>query len=404
MNKFDVVLIDESHGFPNVIRSNAQGTLSLDKLESLIDDDLEGIELDNLRKDLKTVKGMVGNRKPPPILAHRIFENLRKLSDNSQKESRIKEYGHFDTAKFTSNGNLFLTRKRRRFSLKESISIGLISATIEDARSHVKDCQFDSLIMRPADSYGNTERFRKRFERRPIFGLIDGPNLGKGDPQNYHIFRDKANKIIRKLVESVDEVTLILCQNSRDANDIRIELEKSDSVRKRLTILSDNPGSEDLDTYEEHIRQEISKGKNVIIATASSRLWEGANVPNLHFLIIDALPYRRMSEDEIQARGYKKSQSWKDMKRFMLNRIQQGVGRLVRKDNEWGVALIIDGRLYIGKNQFFKNLPNYITSENIFRWTLDKKAKKEIAEMIERLKAGKNARKYEDISNYLGGV
>ncbi|MHA1434399.1 MAG: helicase C-terminal domain-containing protein [Candidatus Heimdallarchaeota archaeon] len=402
MNKFDVILIDESHGFPNVIRSMAQETLTLKKLEKVLDEEKETLEFENIRKDLRIVKGMAGNRKPPPILAQRIFENLKKLSDKSQRESRIREYSHYDTARFTSDGSIFLTRRRRKFSLKENISVGLISATIEDARSHVNDCQFDSLIMRPADSYGNTERFRKRFERRPIYSLIDGPNLGKGDLKNYSIFRDKANIIIKKLVESINEVILILCQNTRDANEIKKELEKSDSINKRLTVLPDNPDSNDLDTYEQHIRSEIALGKNVIIATASSRLWEGANVPNLHLLIIDALPYRRMSEDEMQARGYKKSQSWKNMKRFMLNRIQQGVGRLVRKDDDWGVAIIIDGRFYIGKNQFFKNLPNYITSENIFRWILEKNVYKDIKSMIENLKEGKNARKYKDITDFLG--
>ena len=167
-------------------------------------------------------------------------------------------------------------------------------------------------------------------------------------------------------------------------------MKSSEKVKNRLTILPED--SNDVDSYENIIKNEIEKGKTVIIATASSRLWEGANVPELKFLIIDALPYRRLNPDEKSATGSKRAKTWKSMKRFMLNRMQQGIGRLVRKEAEWGIAVIIDNRFYTNHKQLFKELPRYIVSDQIFRWTEKDNLINKVVRMIKQLKSGKSSR------------
>ncbi len=402
MNEFDVVLIDESHGLPDVIRSNSQTSFSIENLKRLIE-----IESDINVKQLlesslnywKNAKKRIGaNKKVPQALIDRIYFPMKNAASMVAESSELSSLKYYDLARFTSDGRLYISSYRRNPDWNENLSVGLISATIEDARAHIRDCHFSSLIMRPADKY-ETERFRLRFEKRPIYGLIDGPRLSKGDPQNYSIFREEANLIIKDLVENTNEITLILCQNQKDAKSILKVLKASEKVKNRLTILPED--SNDVDSYENIIKDEIEKGKTVIIATASSRLWEGANVPELKFLIIDALPYRRLNPDEKSATGSKRAKTWKSMKRFMLNRIQQGIGRLVRKGGEWGIAVIIDNRFYTNHKQLFKELPRYIVSAQIFRWTEKDNLINEVVKMIKQLKSGKSARVDHDLTTFI---
>ena len=401
MNEYDVVLIDESHGFPDVIRSNSQTSFSIEDLMNLIKKENDASIKQQLESSLnywKNAKKRINsNKKAPQALIDRIFNPLKNVASRVPESSELSSLKYYDLARFTSDGRLYISSYRRIPDWNENLSVGLISATIEDARAHIRDCQFSSLLMRPADKY-ETDRFRKRFEKRPIYGLIDGPRLSKGDPQNYGIFREEANLIIRDLVENTDQITLILCQNQKDAKSIQKVLKQSEKVKNRLTILPED--TDDVDSYETIIKAEIDKGKTVIIATASSRLWEGANVPELKFLIIDALPYRRLNPDEKTATGSKRAKTWKSMKRFMLNRIQQGIGRLVRKEDEWGIAVIVDNRFYTNYKQLFKELPNYITSSQIFRWIENEKIVNEIVKMINRLQSGKSARIDHEITKY----
>ncbi len=403
INEFDIVLIDESHGLPNVIRNQSQMNLSFEALEVLLKKETKP----EIREELELAKSYWVKAKRrvskggniPSALAARVFDPIKQAAEKSSINSELKNYKFYDIPRFSGDGRLYVSSYRRPSKWHETLSVGLISATIEDPRAHVRDCQFNSLTMRPADDY-QTERFRLRFERRPIFGLIDGPRLGKGDRDNYKILRNEANLIIKKMVQSIIEVTLILCQNHFDAVSIQEELKKSEKIKDRLTILPETTSKDDLDSYEKLIQDEIDKGKNVIISTASTRLWEGANVPNLKFLIIDALPYRRLTDTEKNAEGAKRARTWKNMKRFMLNRIQQGIGRLVRTEREWGIAVIIDNRFYANYKQLFKGLPTYIVSPQIFRWVENESLVKELKNMVKKLKSGKSGRKDRDLTTY----
>jgi len=401
MNEFDVVLIDESHGLPDVIRSTTQTSFSIEDLQHLIKNITDATIKQQLETSLNywknAKKRISADKKVPQALIDRIYNPIKNVASLVPETSELSNFKYYDLARFASGGRLYVSSYRKVPEWNENLSVGLISATIEDARAHIRDCQFSSLIMRPADKY-ETERFRLRFEKRPIYGLIDGPRLSKGDPENYNLFREEANDIIKDLVENTNEITLILCQNQKDAKSIQNTLKRSEKVKNRLTILPED--LQDVESYEVIIKEEIARGKTVIIATASSRLWEGANVPELKFLIIDALPYRRLNPDEKAATGSKRAKTWKSMKRFMLNRIQQGIGRLVRKEDEWGIAVIIDNRFYTNYKQLFKELPNYIISSQIFRWTEKANLISEIVKMIKQLKSGRSARIIQDITKF----
>ena len=84
--------------------------------------------------------------------------------------------------------------------------------------------------------------------------------------------------------------------------------------------------------------KELVDRSKVILATASSRLWEGIDIQDLLLEIIFDLPY-------IQPPVYMdRSKSWWYVKRKMLMRLQQGIGRLIRKENDLGVCVVFDNR------------------------------------------------------------
>ncbi|MFQ5976831.1 MAG: helicase C-terminal domain-containing protein [Candidatus Heimdallarchaeota archaeon] len=402
MNDFDVILIDESHGLPEVIRGQAEKTITPNALNKFFQTYKDAVDLDHAQKLMKRAQRQLQrDKRPPRSWADDILSNLRETAREHPNNENFAEWRYYDFAEWASDGTLHFRQHRKKIQVPDHLSVGLISATIEEPRAHVKDCEFANLILRPPDVY-DTPEFRRRFEHRPIFGIKDGPRLGKADPKNYATFRDEANRIIHELVTEIKEVTLILCQNKRDARSIASALEQDITLKNRLTMLDDEQ-FEELDSFEDYIQAEIDTGKRLIVATASSRLWEGANVPKLHFLIIDALPYRRASSLEQRAtKGRQRAQSWKAWRRFMLTRIQQGVGRLVRKKDEWGIAVIIDGRFHSNHKQFFRELPLYITSPQIFRWTERKKARQDIQRMIGFLRRGKSGRRDKLLDELLG--
>jgi len=405
INEFAVLFVDESHGLPNVIRGASQKTLPLQSFQRLLNREKNPEVLSALKDAKEKFDRAVqfsakSKSSPPPILAQQTLETIKRAARYAPEGSDLSQWLFLDQAKFSSDGSLVATRYRKKPNWNETLSVGLISATVEEPRAHARDCGFESLVLRPKAQY-DTETFMRRFERRPIFGLIDGPRLAKGDMENYPLFRNEANGIIVKLVRLLDEVTLILCQNRQDSQSIEAAIREVPDIYRRLSVLPDEEDSSNVESYEEFIKKEIGKGKKVIIATASSKLWEGANVPDLRYLIIDSLPYRRPDPEEKEGTGARAAQSWKNMRRFMLSKVQQGVGRLVRSDDDWGVAVIIDERMYTNRAQFFKELPRYITSPQIFRWVTTDKMESEITIMASQLKAGKNGRKDRSIKDFL---
>nr|MDO8110423.1 helicase C-terminal domain-containing protein [Candidatus Sigynarchaeota archaeon] len=405
VEKYDVLLVDESHGLPNVIQGQRQRVLTMGVLTSLLakqyDAEVRSL-LEQAIADMERLQRIAARATPPKAMGNRIIEKVKQAANKAGGANPLHEWTFFHSVDhISSDAELTVIRYGAKHEWSDSLSVGLVSATVEDPRAHVKDCGFEQLVLRPKEVIDSPE-FHQRFLSRPIFAIMDGPRLAKGDAENYQTFRQQANGLIAVLIEAVpDQVTLILCQNKDDAQSIRESLQKFPALIPRLTILPDD--TEDADSCEEMITKEVAAGKNVIIATASSKLWEGANVPGLRYVILDALPYRRPSAAELESTGPKASQSWKSMKRFMLNRVQQGVGRLVRHEGDWGIAVIIDERFYSNKQQFLKELPRYIKSTEILRWVTKDQAPGVIRAMASRLsKPGGTARVNQDLFQAIG--
>jgi len=219
-------------------------------------------------------------------------------------------------------------------------------------------------------------------------GLIDGPILRKdpGLQATYDSARKEADKIIGSIVPELKRPLLILCRNSQDAKSIESHLSQIREVQKKLYVFEDEGSAVDLDIVETRINKEIESGRDIVVTTASSRVWEGVNLRHLRFLVVDALPYaspQPYERFEVSAWG-----SWRNSRtfRFMIRRIQQGIGRLMRTDDDpWGLVLVVDGRFNAQWNTIKSALPSHMTSQEIIRFVTRDQLRDVILRTVKKL-------------------
>ncbi|MGI0060240.1 MAG: helicase C-terminal domain-containing protein, partial [Nitrosotalea sp.] len=80
--------------------------------------------------------------------------------------------------------------------------------------------------------------------------------------------------------------------------------------------------------------------------------------------------------------------SWRNSRtfRFMIRRMQQGIGRLVRTDNDpWGIVVVIDGRFNAQWNTIRTALPSYITDTKIISFVTRNRIVQSVLEQTNRL-------------------
>lgn len=401
-SNFDVIIIDECHGYPDVVRNADCESVTHDAFV------LELEKLKNFSSLGKTVKSVQTMYEKLSKTGKEYWEtklqtgikNLGKMMFSTQVESTIFSYTDRISEVKSRNGRFYITRRRHKPKYEKNLSIGLVSAIIEDPLELAKECEFGDRIFAPPFVVKSlSDRFRNRFDNRPVYALLDGPNLKVYD-SGYKTLRHKANRIIKNIALKFTDPILILCRNENDAKSIQNTLLASESLSERI-FLCDSISEKDLDEFEGIVNSHVKEGGNVVIATASSRLWEGANIIGLKLLIIDALPYRRPSPEETSAglRGWYKSPVF----RFMLRRLQQGIGRLVREDGDWGIVVIVDGRLYSGGKRILNRLPAWIVGEHIFRWTLSENISSEVLKIRNTLRKGKSARRIKRLDLILKG-
>lgn len=146
--------------------------------------------------------------------------------------------------------------------------------------------------------------------------------------------------------------SLVLFRSHSDCRAAEAYLKRNPRIATRLHTLLE----EDIDIAQEKVNR--LRENDIVLASASSRLWEGVDIPELKMLIIDALPYVR-PPPEIRSR----TASLEYNLRKMTRRLQQGIGRLVRSDEDWGIALVVDGRLYRHRWRILPRLPGYIRED-----------------------------------------
>lgn len=119
------------------------------------------------------------------------------------------------------------------------------------------------------------------------------------------------------------------------------------------------------------MRRFMEDGRGILIGTSS--FWEGVDVPGkaLCMVIIDKLPFSSPADPFFQARcRLCEDEGGKSFMQISVPEaviaLKQGVGRLMRKESDFGILVICDPRLMsrgYGKT-FLKSLPPMPLTEN----------------------------------------
>lgn len=419
ISKFDVVIFDESHGLEDAVRNARIAKVRKQDLEivgKFVQD--EGTALTKVAQTIDRI-AKLGRDEVNPMMVEREFVNpLKKIMPSI--ETSIREYeeksGRFDFSVMDS----FFTLSRsinsidrldsyrfvyhnqsilgipqniifagfRTKEVSENTSVALISATIESPKFHAKDTGFSYHTLAPPVQIQSARMIETRFKKRPIFGLVDGPILRK-DPNfrdAYNSARAEANKVISDLVPHFKHPTLILCRSGEDARSIEAHFRSAQDIHRRIFLFVEEGTQSDLDVVQRLINKKIEEGKDIIVTTAASRLWEGVNLNRLKFLIIDALPYGSPQPyDKFEKNVWS---SWRTSRtfRFMIRRMQQGIGRLIRSDQDpWGIVVVIDGRFNAQWNTIRTALPKYMSDLRIIQFVTREQIKSAVLEKVSEL-------------------
>lgn len=423
LSKFDVVIFDESHGLEPTVRSARMLKLRRTDLEAI-----EKISPENQQviKNVTSQFDYLNKRGKQDVITafveREIFEPIKEIMPDikvkmQEIEEKNKAYDEkmldtyytlqrtidaldrIEQYRFVYNNDTILGIPQsvtfmpfRAKKTGKQTSIALISATIENPRFHANDSGFPYHTLAPPIQVESTRMIKERFERRPILGLVDGPIL-RIDPQfpdSFRSARTEANKVISSVLPLIKHPSLILCRNSEDAKSIQTYLKNEKSVFDRLYLLREDEGDLEIDEMETRINKEIDAGRDIVVTTASSRLWEGVNLKRLRLLIVDALPYPAPQPYDHFEKGT--WGSWRTSRtfRFMIRRIQQGIGRLVRTNEDpWGLVVVVDGRFNAQWNTIKSALPIYMTSPDIIKFVTRDQMKENVTNIIRKFENSK---------------
>ncbi|MFX0094002.1 MAG: helicase C-terminal domain-containing protein [Candidatus Hodarchaeota archaeon] len=394
--KFDVILIDECHNIPDIVTNYREDLISLDSIRKVV----SRIESSNKREELIEILDEIPesdfNDRRELLSAFR--DDFREYIQSNP--SILPKFSIFNSVIYPRRGlqvrstsvGFLIIRKNVEVDFKGNFSVGLVSATVEANEKFIfEDCRFEGIKVSPADDRAfssSAPTIRKRFKRLRIFGCTDTPDLKKD--QNYSSVRETANELLLKIflkIRSISEdyKTLILCRSKDDANrishfmnntSIKDFLINIDDIEAEIIANSEyDPesgidGSIIIDKLTAELHREDRSEIKFFLVTGSSRFWEGVNIEDLRFVIIDALPYIAPSPTQsTQERVIRGHFAAHPIFHSMMRKLQQGIGRLMRRDKDkngnpmWGVCFILDHRFVRQGKYITKRLPQVLIRE-----------------------------------------
>lgn len=356
---YNAIIIDESHGFENAESSYLQTYVMFSQLEQVskevnAEHPALAEKLTDLANGLSRMNDMLGDSDP---LTSREVDIIRKeFGDTSLRDkwlvfTRDNKYPryrnlytnisslHFRMENIGKNvfffyaGSLYGRPKNMEAETAgffRNKNVGLLSATIDNDVKHAKACGLDMRRFNENDGVILKDYPEMRRKNRKLLALEDGPILSRAGEQ-YGVLREQANEIIAKLLRQFEVRTLVLFRGYNDQIMAWKYLKQMNFSSRIHNIWQ----GEDTETVDKKIRK--LKESDIVLSSASTRLWEGVDIPGLRLVIIDALPYP--GKDPLD-----KKYNFKAGYETMIKKLKQGLGRIVRSDDDWGAALIIDKR------------------------------------------------------------
>lgn len=154
------------------------------------------------------------------------------------------------------------------------------------------------------------------------------------------------SRTIYQLTKQTDCQTMILFNSLVMIEQVYSQLRGTDLFDQRDILAQGITGG------REKLLKQFANGKNALLLGAAS-FWEGVDLPKtaLELLIITRLPFD--APDEVMTRAYHDLLKREGRNPFYgaalpkaTMRLRQGVGRLIRTADDYGVAVILDSRLH----------------------------------------------------------
>ena len=364
-NEFDLIVVDDSHGFENAVEQRFQSSVRYGKADSLYEKYKDDTVMENFLGNFLEIFDDVYDAMPPGRLAMRISEDsVKRFAERVITMDKVELLKHFraldkfdrpacqDIVYFVDacvqlTMHTFYIRKDY-YAPEDPDGAEAISRLSE---------KFQKIIGR--QRFGNARViFSSGTPGRPIIharsctfrqysanGLVVVPkeeppivkdwfkNLRIFEVQDVGSFKDrgtfpKSLDLTLELLKRPQVKTLMLFKNYRGQEYAKNMIEKK--IKREVGFIDDTFRSEEV--------KDLVDRSRIILATASSRLWEGIDIQDLLLEIIFDLPYIK---PPVYMEG---PQSWRYGKRKMLMRLQQGIGRLIRKENDAGICVVFDSR------------------------------------------------------------
>ncbi|MEY8613489.1 helicase C-terminal domain-containing protein [Limosilactobacillus reuteri] len=190
-----------------------------------------------------------------------------------------------------------------------------------------------------------TRRFASPYNYKQNAKLLIAEDAPVPSAQNNSDYIKYLSDTIYQLTKNADYQTMILFNSLVMIEQVYSQLRETDLFDQRDILAQGITGNRD------KILKQFSGGKNSILLGASS-FWEGIDLPDsaLELLIITRLPFD--SPDEIMNRAHNKLLQQQGKNSFYHSelpkatmRLRQGIGRLLRTEDDHGVAVVLDPRL-----------------------------------------------------------
>ncbi|MHA1223809.1 MAG: helicase C-terminal domain-containing protein [Candidatus Heimdallarchaeaceae archaeon] len=316
-----------------------------------------------------------------------IFEKIKFL----ELEKEVLGFYPQTTRPTTGYEGITLHRNIKEVYL-ENTQFLLFSATVIDAKEVIYDLlNIDGVKIQSTQKYYNDSR--ERLQRISILSAVDLPRLGKSNLDEYNRNIEVTLNFLTDILRILEDSNilnrhniLVLCNSLADANKLRSHISKTslkdrildvDKIQQKYEV--ELGGSED-DAIATMVGEEIAKilktETKIILVTGSSVFWQGINLDNIHFLFVLTLPYRKPTIKELKSKrkGWAGYYSGASQFKYMVRRLSQGIGRLCRKDwydkekkiKNWGITVILDGRLDTIKTGVIRNFPEIFRSQFSF--------------------------------------
>ena len=360
-NEFDLIVVDDSHGFENAVEQRFQNSVRYGKVGSLYDKYKDDAVMENFFGNFIEIFDDIYDAMPPGRLDARISEDyVKRFAERVITTDKVELLKHFrtlerfdrpaaqDMAYFIDacvrltmhtfyirkdyyapedpDGAEVISRLSEKFQkliVKQRFGNSRVifsSGTPGQPLVHAKSCTFrqyspHDLLVVPKEEPSIVKDW---FGNLRIFEVEDVGSFK--DPDTF----PKALDLTLELLKRPHVKTLMLFKNYRGQEYAKSMIEKE--IKREVGFIDDTFRSEEV--------KELVDRSRIILATASSRLWEGIDIQDLLLAIIFDLPY-------IKPPVYmERLQAWRYNKRKMLMRLQQGIGRLIRRENDAGVCVV----------------------------------------------------------------